>query len=196
MKSELVNTVKVSSILAANSNAHVGPNVRILGTPTRLKLGEGCQIQDGALLDFRNGGELFLGRHVTIAAGAILNPFGGSIEINDYSGINHYTVLYGHGGLTIGKYVRIAARCLFIPANHGTTCSELPMCTQPLTKKGITIGDDIWIGAHCVILDGVKIGSGAVVAAGSVVSKCVEPKTIVGGVPARKIRTRLQSIEQ
>ena len=41
------------------------------------------------------------------------------------------------------------------------------MCTQPLTKKGIVIGDDIWIGANCIILDGVRIGDGAVIAAGS-----------------------------
>ena len=131
-----------------------------------------------------------LGQNVTIRSGAILTPFGGWIRIGDEFGVNHYTVLYGHGGLTIGNFVRLAAHCLIIPANHGFAETGLPISQQPLTKKGISIGDDVWIGAHCAILDGVTIGSGSVIAAGSIVTKTIEPRTVVAGAPAMPLRKR------
>lgn len=55
-------------------------------------------------------------------------------------------------------------------------------------RKPITIGDDVWIGGHSTILPGVTIGNGAIVAAGAVVTKDVEPNTVVGGVPAKVIK--------
>jgi acetyltransferase-like isoleucine patch superfamily enzyme len=60
---------------------------------------------------------------------------------------------------------------------------------QGITAQGIEIGDDVWIGAGAIITDGVKIGQGAVVAAGAVVTQDVAPHHLVGGVPARVIRT-------
>ena len=59
------------------------------------------------------------------------------------------------------------------------------------TKGGIRIEDDVWIGSHSVILDGVNIGKGSVIAAGAIVDKNVAPYAIVGGVPARQIGNRL-----
>ncbi len=64
------------------------------------------------------------------------------------------------------------------------------LVSQGLNKKGIKIGDNVWIGAGCTILDGVEIGTGSVVAAGSVVTKSVESYTIVAGVPAKVIKKR------
>lgn len=193
LKSDVGNAAKILRIRAANPGADIGPGVRILGAPVQICIGNGCQIQDGAVFDFRHGGTLTLGENVNIESGAILSPFGGFIQIGNHSGVNHYTILYGHGGLTIGNFVRIAAHCILIPANHGTRDSDAPMCTQPLTKKGIVIGNDIWIGAHSVILDGVRIGDGAVIAAGSVVTRAIKPKSIVAGIPAKAIRTRNKS---
>jgi len=66
----------------------------------------------------------------------------------------------------------------------------------PLTKGPITIEDDVWIAANCTIGDGVTIGRGAVVAANSFVNKDVEAYDIVGGVPAKKIGSRLQFIDK
>jgi acetyltransferase-like isoleucine patch superfamily enzyme len=66
----------------------------------------------------------------------------------------------------------------------------IPIHQQPEVKKGIKIGNDVWIGAGCRILDGVEIGDGAVIAAGAVVNKNVSSQTIFGGVPARMLGMR------
>lgn len=181
---------KLMGVLERNSDVHVGKGVRILGNPGSLKLGRGSRIDDGAVLDFRVGGELVVGENCTVRSGAILSPQGGFIHIGNNSGVNHYTILYGHGGLTIGEYVRFAAHSLVIPANHGFAKNGLPITNQPLTKKGIKIGNDVWVGGGCTILDGVAVGDGAVIAAGAVVTKDVEVDTVVAGVPAKTISRR------
>ena len=67
---------------------------------------------------------------------------------------------------------------------------EQPISKQGLTKKGIKIHNDVWIAANCVILDGVEIGEGSIIAAGSVVAKNVPPYSVVAGIPAKVIKNR------
>ena len=75
--------------------------------------------------------------------------------------------------------------------NHETRKTDIPMCKQGVTKvKGVTIGNDVWIGTRVIILPGVTIGDGAIIEAGAVVTKYVMPYTVVGGNPARKIKDR------
>jgi acetyltransferase-like isoleucine patch superfamily enzyme len=117
--------------------------------------------------------------------------YGGCITIGDNCSINPYTVLYGHGkGLVIGSNVLIAGHCLIIPANHVFARTDITINKQGTASKGIIIEDDVWIGAGCQVLDGVTIGKGAIIAAGSVVNKSVDAYTIVGGVPAGFIKNR------
>lgn len=106
----------------------------------------------------------------------------GNVAIGDHVYIGTGVYIDGRGGLTIGAGTRIAPGARIIAFNHSLHAHE------PDTMKGITIGRDVWIGANCVILDGVTIGDGAVVAAGAVVRRNVPPSTLVGGVPAREIR--------
>ncbi len=135
-------------------------------------------------------GFISIGKHSIIFDNAMLLTYKGKIIIGDYCTVNPFTILYGHGGLTIGNGVRIAAHCVVIPSNHNYENPDLPIYLQGHIKKGITIEDDVWIGANCTILDGVIIGKGSIVAAGSVVTKSVEPYSIVAGVPARVIKRR------
>jgi acetyltransferase-like isoleucine patch superfamily enzyme len=81
----------------------------------------------------------------------------------------------------------IASGCKFIDHNHGVAKSELTRL-QPQAEEEIVIGNNVWIGCNSVILKGVTVGEGAVIAAGSVVTKDVLTNTIVGGVPARLIK--------
>jgi acetyltransferase-like isoleucine patch superfamily enzyme len=121
----------------------------------------------------------------------MIMTYGGTIHIEGHSSINPYCVVYGHGGLRIGSRVRIAAQTVIIPANHGFEDLEIPICDQPITRKGIRVEDNVWIGAGCRILDGVVISSGCVIAAGAVVTKSTVPNGVYAGVPARLLKLRV-----
>src|SRR5262249_17507540 len=104
--------------------------------------------------------------------------------------VNPYSVLYGHGGLEIGNYVRIAAHCVIVPANHGIALDEGLIAEQPMSKRGIRIGNDVWLGAGVGVLDGAVVGDGCVVAGGAVVRGELEAYGIYAGVPDKLVRMR------
>lgn len=84
----------------------------------------------------------------------------------------------------------IAAHTVIIPANHNFDRMDLPISRQGLTTKGINIGNDVWIGANVVILDGVEIGDGCVIGASSVVTKSIPNNSVAVGNPAKVIKSR------
>ena len=88
----------------------------------------------------------------------------------------------------IGNHVAVAPGVYFLAAGHDYTNRSLPD-----TAGSIYVGDDVWIGARSIILQGVTIGEGAVIAAGSVVTKDVPPYTVVAGVPAKALKKRVLS---
>jgi acetyltransferase-like isoleucine patch superfamily enzyme len=141
------------------------------------------------------GGRILISDGVTISDGVILATYGGAIEIEANAYIGPYCVLYGHGGLAIGRNTMIGAHTVIVPANHGFARIDVPMNMQPLTQKGINIGEDVWIGAGCQVLDGVRIGNGAVIGAGSVVTKDIEAYGIARGVPATVVGSREKRME-
>lgn len=113
-----------------------------------------------------------------------------SVFIDDYSGVNDNCLIEGGGKITIGKWVRLAPGVAILTMNHAVDNLDVPIKRQGLVKKPVTIEDNVWVGMNSIILPGVTIHSGAVIGAGSVVTKDVHANTIVGGVPARPIRTR------
>ena len=114
---------------------------------------------------------------------------GVSIRIGEGTFIGNSVEFNISSGLTVGASCLIAAGSRFIDHNHGTEFGEV-MKKQAETAAPITLGPDVWIGANVIVLKGVTVGQGAIVAAGSVVTRSVEPYSIVGGVPARPIRER------
>lgn len=154
-----------------------------------LDVGRGTVIHPGSRI-YHCDRDLILGRNCEIHPGAILAPYGGKIRIGNHVTVNPFSVLYGHGGLWIGDGVRIAAHVVIVPANH-SIARDIPIRSQPLTKKGIRIEDDVWVGAGAKILDGSQIARGCVIAAGAVLTGTqTEPYTIYGGIPAKQIGTR------
>ncbi|MBI5189859.1 MAG: acyltransferase [Nitrospirae bacterium] len=136
------------------------------------------------------GSRIEIGEGTIILEYASLYTVGGFIKIGRGCSVNNFCVLYGHGGLTIGDGVSIAAHTVIVPANHRFDDTGLPIKLQGETKKGIVIGDDVWIGANVTVLDGVTIGDGSVVGAGSVVTRDIPPMSVAAGNPARVIRRR------
>ncbi len=128
--------------------------------------------------------ELRMGERSYIAAHAYVT---GSVTIGADSTINPFTVVRGR--VTLGDGVRIGAHASLLAFNHGTAPDQ-PIFRQPHTSRGITVGDDVWIGSNALILDGITIGPHSIIGAGAVVTKDVPPYSVTAGNPARVIRDR------
>ncbi len=133
------------------------------------------------------------GKNVNIEHGAFLAS-GKDIEIGDNSGIGLNCRIAGP--LSIGNDVMMAPGVTIVTQNHEISDTTIPMRLQTADKKKVTISDDVWIGANAIILPGVTLGKGSVVAGGAVVTKDVEPYMIVGGNPAKVIRSRIKEEEK
>ena len=117
----------------------------------------------------------------------ILPPSGaGRLAIGTRSFISTNVRFSGDAGITIGSFAQIAANVCFETASHEVDFA--PGHARVTVQKPIVVGDHVWIGMNAIILPGVTIGRGAVIAAGAVVSKDVPPMTVVGGVPAKPLR--------
>jgi len=114
------------------------------------------------------------------------------LRIGDHVSINRDSNISAGGGLTIGDYVAIGHATSILTANHGFSDPDVPIKYQPVTQAPVAIGRNVWVGAKVIILPGVSIAEGTVLAAGAVLTQSVrEPNTIVGGIPARRLKSRL-----
>lgn len=110
--------------------------------------------------------------------------FGRNITVGRDVFINACCHFQDHGGVTIGDGCQIGHNVVFATLNHGLS----PEDRQNTYPAPIVLGRNVWVGSNATILQGVTIGDNAVIAAGAVVTKDVEPATVVGGVPAKVIR--------
>lgn len=141
----------------------------------------------------RNG--WVVGNNVTISFRNVCKIGGGKIACSDNVCINSGTMLVASANIKIGRNSTLAYRCLLTTnANPNAPYNELCKIYPPIHKE-IIIGDNVWIGANAVILPGVTIGNGVVVAAGSVVNCDIPDNVMVAGVPA-KIKKQLNFKEQ
>jgi len=111
------------------------------------------------------------------------------IVIRSGTYINRYTIIDAHLSVEVGRDVMMGPFCFITDADHGMARGEL-VGRQQVTALPVTIGDGAWLGANVIILKGVKIGPGAIVGGGSVVTHDVAQDEIVAGIPARSIGTR------
>ncbi len=126
------------------------------------------------------------GKNVNIYPRALISP---DVELGDGSDIGLRAQI--HGKTIIGKDVIMAPDVCIYTQNHKIDSLDIPIKYQGSTpEQAVYIGDGAWIGARAIILPGVHIGDGAVVGAGSVVTKNVPDLAIVGGVPARVLKSR------
>jgi acetyltransferase-like isoleucine patch superfamily enzyme len=184
----------------AREGVEISPDADLL-SHQGIKIGKGTWIDKHATIAANelntrlkvyspNKGTIDIGEDCEIHRGTIIASYGGEIIIGNQVSINPYGVVYGHGGLEIGDFCRIATGVVIIPSNHNFSDPDKPIKMQGSTKKGIKIGRNVWIGCNVKILDGVEIGSNSILAAGTVVTRSVPVGAIVGGVPAKVIRFR------
>lgn len=158
--------------------ARIGSGTRIpprtlFTWPHQVKLGNRCIMQPDIFFNFDHywspGPSIVIGDRVFIGRGCEFNI---------------------RKRLDIGDDCLIGSGCTFTDSNHGRHPGE-PMNRQPVESNPILLGRNVWIGARCVILQGVAIGDGAVVGAGAVVTKSIPPGEVWGGVPARPLKNRM-----
>lgn len=160
----------------------------------RLHLGHGVYLDEGAYLHACPQG-IHLGAGTIVMHGAVLHVYNfrgmphSGIWVGRDCLIGEYTVIRGQGGVRIGDRVYTSPFTQIIAVNHVFADASRSFMEQGITAEGIVIEDDVWLGAGAVVTDGVRVGRGAVVAAGAVVTRDVPPHTVVGGVPAKVLRT-------
>ena len=166
---------KVRCLVQKLRGVRIGPRVflfsgvNLLRYPARIAIGEDAVIKTGAhLCPCNKRANILIGARTTIG---------------------FYTFIYASSQVDIGDDCMIAPFVYIVDSDHGYDAS-MPMNRQPNTASPVKIGNDVWIGAHSVILSGVNIADGAIIAAGSVVREDVDRNTIVGGIPARIIGMR------
>jgi len=174
------NSQEITGTSVSGENVQIGGDVflsstaRIHGSTrgSKIIVGNGCEIYDNVVIRCVGGN--------------------GDIVMGDFCYINPGAVLYSGNGIRMGNFVLVAAGAMIMPTNHAFNRRDIPIRHQGFaeSKGGIEIGDDVWIGANAVILDGARIGKGAIVGAGSVVSGTIPEYEIWAGIPSRKIGER------
>ena len=155
---------------ALGDKASVGRGLKIIGGH-RIRVGHHFSCWRSCTLAACNDGDIEIGNHVALNANVYINAC-------------------CHGVIQIGNDVLIGPNVVMRTSDHIFDDPELPIRCQGHRSGAIVIADDVWIGANAVILGGISIGPGAVIAAGAVVTRDVKAYAVVGGVPARLIKMR------
>jgi acetyltransferase-like isoleucine patch superfamily enzyme len=155
-----------------------------------LKLGKHVELSALGKEGITLGNNVSIGSFSRVIVSTTLSDIGLFIRIGNNVGIGEFAYLGGAGGLEIGEECIIGQYFSCHPENHNFADTENAIRHQGVSRKGIKIGANCWIGSKVTLLDGCEIGEGCVIAAGSVVNKSFPSKSIIGGVPARIIKMR------
>lgn len=160
---------------------------------SKLKLGANIFIGEQVIVfENKGGGAIELGDRVNIFRHTIMETaHGGRLTIEDDASVHPRCQINAYmADIRIGRGTMIAPNCVFYPYDHGIAPGK-KIREQPLQSKGnITIGSEAWLGVGVTVLGGVTIGDGAVVAAGSLVTKDIPDNAIAAGIPAQVLKTR------
>jgi maltose O-acetyltransferase len=165
---------------------------RIINAKIRLRkvshLGKGVRF-NGAIRIINKGGKLIIHDKVFISSDFGVTRFrvnkGATLEIGEYTGLTYGCIIEANSTIKIGRNALIGFESVIIDSDyHGIEDRNDIPAPQP-----ITIEDNVWVGARCMILKGVTIGEGSVIGAGSLVTKSIPPRSLAVGSPARVIKT-------
>lgn len=186
---------RARAIFRGQPRGFVSTRVRLRGRRL-LTVGTNVSIGHGVLIDAVSETGVTLGSRTTIddfsiiRASGVLRNLGVGIEVGSNTSIGAFNFIHGGGGVSIGSNCLLGPNVALFSENHIFDDPTRSIRSQGERRASVRIGDDVWVGAGSTILSGVSVGTGAVIAAGSVVTKDVQPWTVVGGVPAKHIRGR------
>ena len=175
-------------------NVAFGCNV-VLRHPHKIDIDDNVVIDDQCCLDAKgttNRG-ISIKRGVFIGRNTILSCKNGDIVLDEDANVGFNVEVFSAATVRVGKKVLIAAYTYLVGGDHMYDRVDVPVLDQGRTARGIDVGDNVWLGAHVVVADGVRIGRDAVVGAGAVVTSDVPEFHVAAGVPARVIRDRRAS---
>ncbi len=165
----------------------------ILRKPGHIELGDNVAIDDFVMLDGCCEGDpaIKIGDNVIVSKSCVIQAKTGPLDIGDNCDIGAHTIISSVSSITLASSVLIAGNCYIGGARYHMDDLEVPIMNQGIYSRGsVSIGENSWIGASATILDGVKIGRGCVIGAGSLVTKDVPDFGVAVGVPAKVIRYR------
>ena len=175
----------------------VGKHVQI-SHGRHIMCGKSVKFEDYAEIHGLCSDGLVFGDYVTISRGVMIRPssyyggdYGQGLEMGEHSSIGPYGYVGCSGKITIGKNVMFGPKCSLFAQNHNFYDTESSIKSQGVYQKGITIEDDCWIGSNVTVLDGVIIGKGSVIGAGTLVTKNVPAGSIVLDRRDKKILERV-----
>jgi acetyltransferase-like isoleucine patch superfamily enzyme len=167
--------------------------------PHKIAIGDNSFIDDNAVLDAKGEANegIRVGANVYIGRNTALSCKEGSIFLDDYVNISANCSLLSETKIRLGRYSFLAGECYLVAGgNHRITDTTAPIMFQPsLDKGGIAIGEDVWLGAGVIVLDGVSIGRGSVVGAGAVVAASLPDFSYAVGSRALRISDRRELAE-
>lgn len=173
----------------------VGKNTEIKHR-RHISLGKSVTIGSNVCINALCRKGLNIGNNVTIKEGCIIEGYGvlrnlgEGLIIGNNVGISQDCFIAIRGNVVIGNDTIFGPNVSIFSENHITDNIEVPIVKQGEKRADVKIGNGVWVGTRAIILSGVSIGDGAIIAAGAVVTKNVDPYTIVGGVPAKVIKKR------
>ena len=177
-----VSYISPKSVIKCRSKIEVGAN---------FSVDKFCHIDALSESGIKAGNNVSIGKNTVIECSGSMKCIGKGLCIGNNVGLGTHGFLGCAGGIEIGNDVIMGNYVSMHSENHNFNDLELPIRVQGVSRKGIRIGNNCWIGAKVTILDGAVIGDGSIVAAGAVVRGVFPANSVIGGVPARIIKSRV-----
>lgn len=190
-------TMLLRGFLKTRQKIFIGSNSKLYNT-SNISFGKNITIEKNCVIDGFSSEKIILGDGVkigaysTLSSTSHLSKYGKGLKIGNNSAVGQFTEFGAAGGIEIGTDVIMGSYISFHSENHIYSDNYKLIREQGVTSKGIKIGNNVWVGAKVTFLDGCSVGNNSVVAAGAVVNGIYPDNSIIGGIPAKVIKSTIE----